>query len=175
MYDDGGAVGLAEEVDASPRLRGGVARIVFALLLGLVVGAVGTAIHRTLFDGFPLGLVLALALTLSFALTFRAWAGWPALIAMGLGWLIAVHGLSLLGPGGDVLVIDPSAPVPFPSASVIWSYAGIALIVATALLPRRWFARESAPDESATLGSAEVYTAESDVPVIEQQVNVTEP
>jgi len=167
MYDDGGAAALGESASRNARP---VARVVFALLLGLIVGAVGTTIHRTLFSGFPLGLALALALTACFAVTFRAWAGLPALIAMALGWLVAVHGLSLMGPGGDVLAIDPSAPVPVPNASVIWTYGGIALIAATAFLPRRWFARVPEADEP----SAEEYL-ESDVPVIEPKVNVTEP
>jgi hypothetical protein len=149
------------EVAAEPRAN--IARIIAALLLGLLIGAVGTAIHRTTLAtglGFeqlpfpptywgatfaeylmflPLGLLFALLLTASAALLMRSWVRLPSLAAFAVGWVVAVELLSLVGPGGDVLVLDPSANVPVRHAGVLWTYLGIGVIVLTMLLPRRWF------------------------------------
>lgn len=119
---------------------GRVIGIVFALLTGLALGAVGTAIHRSIIRDWPLGLLLALALTVTVALAMRAGGGGFALLAFGLGWTAAVQLMSLVSLGGDVLVLDPSAAIPYSYASLIWSYLGMVLIALTALLPRSWFA-----------------------------------
>jgi hypothetical protein len=116
---------------------------VIALVLGVALGALGTATHRTLWHDLPVGLVVALALTASTALLCRAWAGMPALLAAGVGWVAAVQALSLRGSGGDVLVTDPSAPLPWPWAGVVWTYGGVLLFGVVAFLPRHWFTREA--------------------------------
>lgn len=138
------------------RHRFSIVAILLSLLLGLIVGALGTAIHRTfwsaLVDGgsfFPIGLVLGLALTASVALFLRSWRGILALLAFAIGWIVASQTLSLTGPGGDVIVVDPTAPVPVPFAGLIWDYVGIALMVIVALLPRRWFRRTERVNEAA--------------------------
>ncbi len=118
-----------------------IVRVVLALALGVVVAGLGAATHRTLWNDLPLGLVVALALTLSTAVLCRAWAGMSTLTAAGLGWLVAVQLLSAPGRGGDIIVTDPSATIPWAWAGVAWSYAGIALFGLVAFLPRRWFAR----------------------------------
>jgi|GEM_PF-3172262 len=152
MYDDGGAgeivdaaAPLAEpvidSVAVAPRPRVRIVGLLFALLAGLLVGAIGTAIHRSIFGGVPVGLIVAILFTICVALLIRALGGLPALAAFAVGWLVAVHGMSLLGPGGDVIVIDPAAPVQVAQAGVIWTYLGTLLLLATLFLPRRWFAR----------------------------------
>jgi hypothetical protein len=114
---------------------------VLALLVGAVVAALGTATQRTIWSGLPLGLVIALALTASAAVMCRAWSGHLALAAAAVGWVVMVQLMALPGSGGDVLITDPAAAIRFPWSGLAWSYAGAALFVVVALLPRRWFAR----------------------------------
>lgn len=114
------------------RRRGVVGRVVLAVLLGLVMGVLGTVAHRTTWLDLPVGLVLALALTLSTAVLSRAWSGLGTMLAAGAGWLVGVQVLSLAGPGGDVLV--PAQPV-----GMIWTYGGLAMFVVAAFLPSSWF------------------------------------
>ncbi|QAY62018.1 hypothetical protein ET495_00460 [Xylanimonas allomyrinae] len=126
---------------ARPGVGGTVLRMALALALGLALGALGTATHRTLWHGLPLGLAIALALTASTGVLCRAWAGLGTLAAAGVGWIAAVQVLSLQGQGGDVLVTDPGASLPVAWAGIVWTYGGVALLGAVAFLPRRWFAR----------------------------------
>lgn len=97
-------------------------------LLGVVIGVIGTAVHRW---EQPWGLVLALACVLSGALLTRAWTGWVGPLALAMGLVMTVGALALEGPGGDVLVA--AQPVGY-----IW-YAGALMAAAAALAPRRWF------------------------------------
>ncbi|MGO1315456.1 MAG: DUF6113 family protein [Cellulomonadaceae bacterium] len=106
-----------------------VLRWAAAVLLGAVVGVVGTFTHRSV---EPLGLVLAFAAVLSAAVWMRAWAGLGGVLALGLGWVAAVQVLALAGPGGDVLV--PAQPLGY-----LWVYGGLVFVVAAAFAPRRWF------------------------------------
>jgi hypothetical protein len=119
--------------------RGTVVRIAASFLLGIFIGALGTASHRSFLYAIPMGLVLGLIMTASLALMCRAWVGRAALAAAGVGWLIAVQILSLQGAGGDILVLDPSAQVPWSWAGVIFSYGGLVLFGAVALCPSGWF------------------------------------
>lgn len=139
------------ELTERRRPRGNVSRIVGGLALGLLIGAVGTAIHRTIASGVPIGLVLGLVLTMAAALLLRAWGGVPALLSYALGWVISMEALSLYGPGGDIIVLDPSANVPIPQAGIIWNYLGIALLVTAFLLPKRWFQRIDEDDDEMAL------------------------
>jgi hypothetical protein len=127
------------------RERPGVARTVLRLLLaaalGVAVAALGTATHRTLWNDLPVGLVIALALTVSTSLVCRAWAGLATLAAAAAGWVLTVQVMAVPGAGGDVLVTDPAANIPFAWASVAWTWGGILLIGVVAFLPGRWFAR----------------------------------
>ena len=139
--------GYSDPAATAPREpeRPGVARTVGRMLLaaalGVAVAALGTATHRTLWSGLPVGLVIALALTVSTALLCRAWSGLATLAAAGIGWLLAVQVMSVPGAGGDVLVTDPGALIPVAWASVAWTWGGILLIGVVAFLPARWFAR----------------------------------
>ncbi|PZR55510.1 hypothetical protein DNL40_01405 [Xylanimonas oleitrophica] len=126
-------------------MRAVVVRTVLAVLLGAVMGALGTATHRTVWHELPLGVVVALALTASTAVLCRAWSGYGTLLAAGVGWVAAVQVLALPGRGGDVLVPDPAAGLPFGWAGLLWSYGGVLLFAVAAFLPRRWFA-EAVPE-----------------------------
>jgi hypothetical protein len=112
-----------------------------AFVIGGGVALLGTATQRTIIAGLPVGLALAFALTLAAAVMCRAWSGYPALVAAAIGWGVAAQIMTLPGSGGDVLVTDPSADIPFAWSGIAWTYGGLAAFVIVALLPRRWFAR----------------------------------
>ena len=119
------------------------------LLGGLLVGAFGTAIHRTIFFfnpetgfGLPLGLIIALLLTLSAALLVRAAGGTVSLLSYAIGLILAIQVLSLARPGGSVLILDPTqSRARFPYLGLIWALASAALLLAAFLLPAKWFRR----------------------------------
>ncbi|MBB2923874.1 hypothetical protein [Cellulomonas cellasea] len=113
-----------------PLTRGAVLRAAAALLLGGLVAAVGTTMHRSV---EPWGLVLSLALVLGSAVTVRAWSGFSALIGFAGGLFLVVQLLSQPGPGGDVLVTAQGL--------LGWTWV-IGAAVATGLAafaPRAWF------------------------------------
>lgn len=98
------------------------------LLIGVLVGVVGTLVHRW---EQPWGLVLALASVLSAGLLVRAWSAWVGMLLLALGVVTTVAVLAARGPGGDVLVA--AEPIGY-----IW-YAGAAVVALAGLAPRRWF------------------------------------
>lgn len=103
-------------------------RLVGAALLGVVVGVVGTGVHRA---SPPFGLLLALAAVLSASVLVRAWAGRLGLVGLVAGLGATVSLLGRLGPGGDLLIA--AQPVGYA-----W-YAAVVLVVVAAALPSRWF------------------------------------
>ncbi|MBO9570272.1 MAG: hypothetical protein J7503_15810 [Cellulomonas iranensis] len=111
-------------------------RTAASLGTGLLAGAVGTVMHRSI---RPWGLVLCLALVLAVALTTRAWAGWPAYVAASVGVLVAVQVLSSEGPGGDVLV--PAGD----GWGWAWVIGAVVALGSVALVPRRWV-EDTPPD-----------------------------
>ena len=104
-----------------------------ALVLGAVVGAVGTVVHRAFAPG---GLVLALTLVLAAGIAVRAWSGYVSLVAYAGGLLLLVQVLSQSGPGGDVLV-----PAGY-AIGWVWIIGAAAATGAAAVAPRRWFSDE---------------------------------
>ena len=108
-------------------------RAVGALVLGTVVGAVGTVVHRAY---QPWGMVGALVLVLSAAVTARAWSGWVTWVAFLGGLFLAVQVLAQQGPGGDVLV-------PAGTLGWVWAIGSLAVAAAVGLLPRRLFVDRS--------------------------------
>ncbi|GAA1875622.1 hypothetical protein [Myceligenerans crystallogenes] len=110
-----------------------VVRVLLAVALGLVIGALGTVVHRYGDDlwWFP-GAVLALVLTAAAAIMCRAWSGYGVLLAFAGGWVVAVQWMSLRGSGGDVLV-------PAGTLGLVWTYAGVLVLGAAAFLPASWF------------------------------------
>ena len=102
---------------------------VVALVLGGLVGLVGTVAHR---QWLPWVLVLSLLAVLAAAVMVRAWIGGGGLVAYGLGWLALVQVAATAGPGGDVLL-------PGDAWSYVWMGAGMVMIGVAAFAPRRWF------------------------------------
>lgn len=110
-----------------------IVRTLLAVVLGAVVGALGTVVHRFGDDRWYAGLVLALALTAVAGVLSRAWGGLGTLLAVGAGWLVVVQALSLTGSGGDVIV-------PAGTLGLVWSYAGLGTLALVAFAPSSWFA-----------------------------------
>ncbi len=108
----------------------GVGRWVGAAALGVLVGVVGTVLHRS---APPWGLALCLALVLSSTVLVRAWAGLLPVVAYAVGWLVVVQGMSLSGPGGDVLVPAGDA------LGYVWGLGGMVVVGVACFLPGRWF------------------------------------
>lgn len=106
-------------------------RVVGSLVVGVVVGAVGTGIHRL---NPPWGVLLALLIVFSAAIMARAWAGTPGVLSLGGGLLLTVAAMAGLGPGGDVVIA--AQPVGYA-----W-LAGVLMVGAAGLLPRSWFSDE---------------------------------
>jgi len=112
-----------------------IVRALLAFLLGLLVGALGTVVHR---GAAPWGLLAAVALVLAATVMVRAWAGWPAYVGIAGGVLLAVAVLSQTGPGGDVLV-PVGDRVDAPWLGYAWLGGSFAAVVLGALAPRAWF------------------------------------
>lgn len=112
-----------------PLTAAALGRAVGALLLGLLVGVVGTVVHRAY---QPWGMVGALLLVLSAAVTARAWSGWVTWVAFTGGLFLAVQVLAQKGPGGDVLV-------PAGTLGLVWVVGALVMAVVVAVLPRRLF------------------------------------
>lgn len=107
-----------------------IGRLLACLLLGVVVGGVGTVMHRSV---APWGLVLGLFVLVSAGLFARAWEGWGGTGALAAGWYLAVMTMWVEGPGGDVLV-----PALGPWGT-LWILGGTAALAAPLLAPARWF------------------------------------
>lgn len=112
-----------------PITAGHLGRAAAAFGAGLVVGVVGTVMHRAI---QPWGLVLALALLLTATLTARAWAGWFGYAGIVGGTFLATRVLSGAGPGGDVLV--PGGDLWGPA----WVVGFLVVVAVVAVVPRRW-------------------------------------
>ena len=112
------------------RVSRGAGRWAAALTLGVLVGVVGTVLHRS---APPWGMVLCLALVLSSTVLVRAWAGLAPVLAFGVGWLAVVQFMALSGPGGDVLV--PAGD----SLGYVWGIGGMVAVGVGCFLPARWF------------------------------------
>jgi hypothetical protein len=100
-------------------------------VMGVVVAAVGTGIHRA---NPPWGIALALLTVFSAAVMARAWARRSGVVALGAALVLTILAMGVVGPGGDVIIA--AQPV---------GYAWLASVVAVAvvgLLPRRWFSDE---------------------------------
>lgn len=107
-----------------------VLRALGFLLLGVLVGAVGTVMHRSV---RPWGVVVCLLLVLAASVTARAAAGWVASLGLLVGLSAAVQVLSTRGPGGDVLVPADGA------IGWVWALGSLAVALAVAVAPRAWF------------------------------------
>ncbi|MCV2396418.1 hypothetical protein OEB99_19070 [Actinotalea sp. M2MS4P-6] len=121
-------------MDLSPRT---LARWAGSFFLGVVIGVIGTGVHRL---SRPWGLVLALAIVLLGGVVARAWTGGGGMLALGLGVATTTAVLGTEGPGGDTLV-------PADVYGYIW-YVGALVVALALLLPGAWFREraESRPD-----------------------------
>lgn len=113
-------------VDLSAR---GLAQLAGLLVLGVVVGVVGTGVHRMT---EPWGLVMALVMVVLAAVLARAWSGAVGVLVTGLGVVTTVSVLGTAGPGGDVLVVADLV-------GYVW-FAGALASVLALVAPRSWFA-----------------------------------
>lgn len=104
--------------------------IVFSLILGVVVAAVGTAFHRT---SPPVGLIVGLAALAAGGALARTFVDRTGQLCFGGAAVVTVFTMTYLNPGGDVLVTGE----PLGIAWIIGSIVAAALV--PALLPRRWF------------------------------------
>ena len=117
-----------------------LARVLGSFFVGVVVGVVGTGIHRLT---QPWGLVGALAIVVVGGVLGRAWSGWAGILAVGLGVAAATGVLGSGGPGGDVIVA--AQPIGYA-----W-FAGALVVALAGALPRRWF-RDDLASEPESLG-----------------------
>jgi hypothetical protein len=101
-----------------------------SIVLGVVVGAVGTVMHRAT---RPWGLVLCLVLVASAALVARAWGGRRAWAGYVVAASATVWLLSTQGPGGDVLVPAHQA------IGWVWIFGVPVVAILVALLPAALF------------------------------------
>jgi hypothetical protein len=125
---------------------GALGSAVAALLLGALVGAIGTVVHRSI---PPWGAVLALALAFAAAVTVRAWAGLVALAGYAVGLVVTVQVLAQRGPGGDTLVPDAQA------IGWAWVIGSVVMPIIVALLPRALFADRPRPSRTDPLAGPE--------------------
>jgi hypothetical protein len=110
------------------------AGIALTLLLGLVVGLVGTITHRT---APPWGLLAAVAATLSAAVLARATAEGAGLAAYAAGLLLVIQAANGYRPGGDVLI-------PADALGYAWLVLPLLMCAVVTFLPRRWWDRRDA-------------------------------
>jgi len=103
-----------------------------ALVLGVLIGAIGTALHR---QWLPWILILSIVAVLSAAIMVRAWIGLSGVAAFGAGVLVVIMVLSLSGPGGDVLL--PAGDTAY--LSYVWMAGSLLAVGAACFTPRRWF------------------------------------
>ncbi|UJP41219.1 hypothetical protein [Cellulomonas palmilytica] len=120
-------------------------RALLSFVLGLVIGALGTVVHR---GAIPWGLLAALALVLAATVMVRAWAGWPAYVGIVGGVFLAVVVLAQTGPGGDVL-LPGGDRVNAPWLGFAWLGGVVVVLALGALAPRRWFDDTPRPPRAA--------------------------
>lgn len=105
--------------------------LVFSAVLGLVLGAIGTAFHRTL---PPWGLVAALAALVAGGLLARSFLDRAGQVAFGAGAVAVVVAMTYIRPGADLLITGQGI-------GVTWLIGSIpAALLLPALAPRHWFA-----------------------------------
>lgn len=104
------------------------------LILGAVVGALGTTLYRT---APPWGLIIALLATASLTVAARSFLRWAGLISAVIGWAITVQFLALEGPAGDVLIAGDTL-------GYSWLLGGILALFVGLILPFSLFQSDDA-------------------------------
>lgn len=105
-----------------------VVHVLGSVAVGVLVGLVGTGIHRF---SPPLGLLLAYLTVLSAAVLVRAWARGAGLLGLAVGLGGTVLAMAYVRPGDDVIVVGDGL-------GYGW-LAGVAVVGLALVLPRRWF------------------------------------
>lgn len=133
-----------------------IGRALLCVVLGLVVGAVGTVMHRVVVTDhlLPVGIVVALLAVLSGGVLARAWTSWGGVVGYGIGWVVAVQVLASKGPGGDLLV-------PNQTVGLVWVYGGMAVIAIAAFLPWSWFSDRPLRTAGAGPSAGQIVTGSS--------------
>ena len=98
--------------------------VLFGLVLGVIVGALGTALHRT---APPLGLILALIATASLVVAMRSLMGWTGLLSSVIGWAVTVQFLALGRKAGDVLIAGDSLGYGWLLGGILCLFVGLLL------------------------------------------------
>lgn len=110
---------------ASFGIAGRVAASVIAVLLGVIVGTIGTANNQAVWVAIPLGIAALFLIGLRLLFTSRAAAGFAAIGLVGAVWV-----LSQTGPGGSVLV-------PATASGYLWTYGTVIIAIVVLAWPRR--------------------------------------
>lgn len=133
-----------------------IGRALLCVVLGLVVGAVGTVMHRVVVTDhlLPVGIVVALLAVLAGGVLARAWTGWAGVAGYAIGWVVAVQVLASEGPGGDLLV-------PNQTVGLVWVYGGMAVVGIVAFLPWSWFSDRPLRSGAARHPAAQIVTGSS--------------
>ncbi|ACQ79384.1 LmbE family protein [Beutenbergia cavernae DSM 12333] len=123
---------------SAPARSGGVyaaAAVAVCVVLGVLVGAGGTAVHRWVVTPWqlPLGAVLALGAVAAGAFLARGLGHGAALFGYAVGLVATVQAMAFLQPGGDVLIASDGR-------SLVWLYGSVLVCGLAAFAPRRWFA-----------------------------------
>lgn len=135
-----GPAGTADHVDdalavpPSPSLDETLARsrsitIPVCLVTGLVVGVLGTVVHRAV---PPWGLAVVLLTALSAAVLARALAGGLGLALYGGALVLVTQLMSQLRPGDDAIVASDGL-------GYAWLLGAVLMCAVAAFLPARWF------------------------------------
>lgn len=98
--------------------------VLFGLVLGVIVGALGTALHRT---APPLGLILALIATASVVVAMRSLMGWTGLLSSVIGWAVTVQFLALGRKAGDVLIAGDGLGYGWLLGGILCLFVGLLL------------------------------------------------
>lgn len=105
--------------------------VLFGIVLGVLVGALGTAVHRSYPPG---GIIGALVATASLAVAARSLMGWTGLLSSVVGWAGSVLILAMGRPSGDVLIAGDGL-------GYSWMLGGMLALFVGLLLPFSFFER----------------------------------
>lgn len=143
-----------------------VKRMVIALVMGAVVGFVGSMVHRGgAAMGFPWGLILAFALIIA-----AAWIARCDLGQIGIGFTLLTSSIVIwalaLSSGGNESVLIPVGSPAFTTwasqyAGYLWLFGSIIVQLIVLVLPARWFPRR--PDSHALAATPQTAAPEASV------------
>lgn len=110
---------------------GRVSAFLAGVLLGAMVGVVGTVFHRTSWGPVPLGVLASLTLVVTGVVFMRALDGRLAAAVFALAALAGIAVLAVVTPGGDRILLADGPGLSWAGGAVVLAGAGLAL-------PSRW-------------------------------------